>query len=96
MNKTAFKFNMNETVKVRLKQSGHDILRQQHDEIDRQIRSRGGRGLGPLRINIDDDGYTAFQMWDLMQRFGEHMTIGFEPPFHLDVILCGGEPIGEG
>lgn len=90
-----FKFNMNQQIKVRLKQKGLDILKQQHDELDQWIRSRGGKGFNPFAVHIDDDGYTSFQMWDFMQKFGGHMMIGFDPPFHLDVILCGGEPINE-
>ena len=88
--KADFKFNFNDQVKVRLKQKGIDILRQQHDELDRRISSNGGKGIGPFTIRIDDDGYASFQLWDLMRRFGEHMVIGFDPPFYLDVIMCGG------
>jgi hypothetical protein len=90
MEQMHFKFNFNQLVKVRLKQEGIDILRQQHDEFRSKYK---GLRLSPFTINIDDEGYTSFQMWDLMQRFGEYMTLGFDTPFHLDVIICDGEPI---
>lgn len=88
-----FKFNFNQLVKVRLKQEGIDILRQQHDEFRSKYK---GLKLSPFTIDIDDEGYTSFQMWDLMQRFGEYMTLGFDTPFHLDVIMCDGELIEKG
>jgi len=88
-------FNMNGRVRVRLNQKGIDIMRHQHDELNNYIRSRGGKGLRPFSADIDDEGYTSFQMWDLMERFGEHMTLGSEPPFHLEVIICGGDPINK-
>lgn len=94
--RTDIRFNMNDQVKVRLKQRGIDILRQHHDELDKRIRSSGGKGLSPFTLRIDDNGYTTFQMWDLMQKFGEHMVMGFEPPFHPDVIVCDGEIIEQG
>lgn len=93
MSGKTFTFNVNELVKVRLKQRGIDILRQKHDELDNRIRSCGGKGLGPFRVNIDDDGYTAFQMHDLMRTFGNYMVMGCEPPFDLNVIMVGGETI---
>lgn len=84
------KFNLNQIIKVRLKKEGIEVLKNQHEEFYQKYKQ-----LKPLpfTLNIDNEGYTSFQMWDFMQKFGEYMTLGFDKPFHLDVIICDGEVI---
>ncbi len=72
-----FKFNMNNSVKVKLNDIGHAELKRQHDElyndlfIDKEYVKR----------TTDIDGYSSFQMHDLMNRFGHMMRMGHQTPF---------------
>jgi hypothetical protein len=88
-----FRFNINEAVKVRLTERGKTILKKQHDELNNQIRSRGGQGLGEYNPKVDEEGYSTFQMWCLMELLGPYMAIGFDPPFEANIIICNGDPI---
>ncbi len=72
-----FKFNMNNSVKVKLSDIGHSELKRQHDalyadlNIDKEYVKR----------NTDSDGYSSFQMHDLMNTFGHMMVMGHQTPF---------------
>lgn len=72
-----FEFNMNNAVKVQLNDIGRAELKRQHDElyndlnIDREY----------IEKNTDNDGYSSFQMHDLMNTFGHMMVMGRKTPF---------------
>ena len=59
MNKLLFRdTNLNDYIKVKLTEKGINILRKKYGS--------------KFPINIDDEGYTKFQMWDFARIFGEH------------------------
>lgn len=82
------KFNFNDTIKVKLTEVGVSILKQQHDELNGYIQERGGKGLGPYEVKVDEEGYSSFQFWSLIETFGEHVGVTKEQPFQADIILC--------
>ncbi|MEH7503275.1 hypothetical protein V7152_14900 [Neobacillus drentensis] len=86
--KMNYKVNFNEPVKVQLTEAGIYILKQRHEELKRKI---GRPNLEPVDIKIDDEGYSSFQLWSLMNVFGNHMSLGCVPPFKSDIIICNGE-----
>ena len=51
--------NLNDYIKVKLTEKGINILRKMYGS--------------KFPINIDDEGYTKFQMWDFARIFGEHL-----------------------
>ena len=76
-------FNINGYVKVKLNASGLSELNRQGDEL-RELFPKLGVYKPPV---VDSDGYAKFQMHDLMNRLGHLCTLGFEPPFHPDIII---------
>lgn len=87
------KVNINMNVKVKLSNKGIDILRKRHDDLNEHIELRGGKGFGEFKLDQDEDGYTTFQMWNLMNIFGEYMSMGLEIPFDTDIIVTKTRPI---
>ncbi|MDX1475057.1 MAG: hypothetical protein R3309_12860 [Reinekea sp.] len=75
--------NLNQTVKVRLTKTGINIINKQKEELK---NSTGGRYIPP-KIRIDKDGYTHFQLWSLFDTFGNHIFLGCNPPFDLDIVF---------
>lgn len=89
-----FRMNFNNSVKVKLTGFGTDVLRQRHAEFDRYLREEKGlQGLGPFTVSVDDEGYTEYQIWDLMQTFGIYMAPAAPEPFESEMIFLKGEPI---
>lgn len=88
-----FKVNANMHVKVKLTDFGISILENQHNELNKEIKMRGGKGLGAFHLQLDKDGYYCTQIWMLMSKFGHVMSMTNEIPFHLDIIIENGEPI---
>ena len=81
-------FNMNQTVKVKLRGEGMDIMREINKELSERLKSVGVvQGLSDYEPNLDDQGYVNFQLWTFMEIFGKHIGFGKEQPFELDVIF---------
>lgn len=72
-----FKFNMNNSVKVQLNDIGRAELKRQHDELYNDI----GIDKEYIERSADSDGYSSFQMHDLMNTFGHMMVMGHQTPF---------------
>ena len=88
--KTEVKINLNDLVKVKLTVLGIKKY------IDYMNSPNEGRTHNPVIKpkncvpTIDEDGYTTFQLWQLFNIYGEHMTMGCEPMFlPLDIIKVG-------
>jgi hypothetical protein len=88
-----FKVNINESVKVKVNELGKSILINRRKELNERIESRGGKGLGEFQLKTDDEGYTTFQLWELMNTFGAVLTMGFEVPFETDIIIKNGKQL---
>lgn len=62
-------------------------------EMGKQILQEQGR-----KFTIDEEGYTTFQLWDLMSIFGEDIYMGMRLPhipFEPNIILLDAEEISE-
>lgn len=90
-----FKTNFNDYVKVKLTEHGKNIMRKYHDELNERITNSGGKGFGPYVCITDDEGYSHFQIWQLMQDLGPHMSIAKPEPFEGEMIFLNGELIRE-
>lgn len=88
-----FKVNANMYVKVKLKEFGVSILKEQHEELNRRIEESGGKGFGEFELKVDKDGYYKMPLWSLMNTFGNVMVMGKEIPFDMDIIITNGEPV---
>jgi hypothetical protein len=52
-----------------------------NDDVEVQLTGTGRRILGTHLVAINPttlDGWTKFQMWDLMARFGPYLKQGFQ------------------
>jgi hypothetical protein len=75
-------FNINEYVKIKLTPKGKEILKKQHDAFTTSWEI----GLpSEFKINEDEDGWSEWQLWNLMQVFGEHLFNGAEVPFETTI-----------
>lgn len=72
-------FNLNHSVFVKLTEHGRKIHRQAHADLN---ASCGGR-LGPYSPPLEDnDGWSRWQLWELMHTFGPHVYNGCKAPIH--------------
>ena len=79
MPKTAIPFNVNHYVRVKLTPEGHRLLRKQHDEIyERTLHFHKPDYVPPKE---DEDGWSQWQLHDLMFRLGSHCYNGCHVPF---------------
>lgn len=73
--------NFNDEVKVKLTEHGVSILKAERAQLNARIALYGGTGFGEYEPKVDEDGYTSFQIWDLMQRLGPHIGVSKPEPF---------------
>lgn len=72
------KFNINDNVRVKLTQSGLDALRKDHGKLFKGAFSY-------IEPDIDEEGWTTFQLWELMDRLGSHIVMGCPLPFETEI-----------
>jgi len=77
-------FNINDYVKVKLTNYGLSILEAQHNELHSYFSNQ--QPFEPPKT--DENGYTKFQLWHLMQTFGPHIGASLINPFETDIIIC--------
>jgi hypothetical protein len=72
-------FNVNESVKVKLTDFGREIHYRQWQAIMPHL---------PYRPPTEDeDGWSKWQLWDLMSQFGAHVGLGMRLPFEAAIEL---------
>ena len=78
-------FNINETVKVRLTKYGKELHKQQWEDFWNSV---GRLKEFPYTPPIEDEnGYVQFQMWDLMEKFGNHCGLCKELAFETVILI---------
>lgn len=82
MNTTATKFNVNDYVRVKLKPNGREILRKKHELLNARYPKAKLHYREPLE---DSDGWSKWQLWELMSKFGEHIHLGCDAPFETTI-----------
>lgn len=90
------KFNINDIVKVRLTDKGRDELRAQHEDLQLFVTS-----IRPYEAPKEDEqGYSTWKFWTLLQMFGDVMCGGdeyFEPEIILvDIPILEQQERGDG
>lgn len=74
-------FNINNYVRVKLNDQGRKICKDYHDNLFKNSRMKP-EYTPPAE---DDDGWSKWQMWELMQKFGPHIYLGGEVPFDTQI-----------
>ena len=74
-------FNINDTVKVKLTEHGHDLLCKQHYALWEDVEHNKRPVYNPPKE--DEEGWSTWQLWVLMNAFGAHLYNGASPlPFN--------------
>ncbi len=76
----ALNFNFNEYVRVQLTDHGKALHRKRWDDLF-TAKQREKFKLTYSPPTEDADGWSSFQLWELMQIFGPHISLGYTMPF---------------
>ena len=76
------RFNVNDTVRVKLTPTGKDILRKKFESAHEKMPQVFKEFTLPKE---DKHGFSQWQMWSLFADFGEYIGPGFEPPFETEI-----------
>lgn len=77
-------FNVNDYVHVKLTEVGIDELKRQHAELKEAFPKLGDFTLP----KTDEDGWSKWQMHDLMNRFGGLCRPTMNVPFETNIKIC--------
>lgn len=72
-------FNINEFVRVKLTQKGKLIYSEHQIEIQKDFNKNKIKIDVQLYPEIDEEGFSKFQLWHFMEIFGSYMYCGAEP-----------------
>jgi hypothetical protein len=79
------KFNINDYVRVKLTPEGVEYLRQKHENSLADCHKRGFPGF-PFKTPVTDkDGWSNWQLWDLMSSFGADIGPGRSLLFETEI-----------
>ena len=70
------KFNLNYHVRVKLTDYGKDIYYHQYDKINAECP---GLLLKPSYPEVDENGFSVFQLWRFMELYGPHIYMAARP-----------------
>jgi len=76
------RFNVNDYVRVRLTETGWDIL-----NADLALRRAQFPSAKWSLPKPDTDGWIRYQLWSFMQEFGPHIAMGLKTPFETEIIV---------
>lgn len=79
------KFNINDTIKIKLNEKGKQILQKEYGELNAKLPA-GCKWKFELPKE-DENGYSSWQLWSVMGRFGPHIYLGCEVPFDAEILL---------
>ena len=68
--------NLNEYIKVKLTDKGKEIYKNHYHDIDDEYVPT---------LDVDEEGFCKFQLWEFMQIFGEHFRMGGGSPCETNV-----------
>lgn len=82
-------FNINNHVKVKLTEEGLKILESQYNE--KLIKYPGiDQVIGPFEApQVDEEGYSQFFLFELMEIFGDYVRGSDVMPFEKDIKISG-------
>ena len=66
---------MNSTIKVKLTPFGTDIFYHQFDELNKKVLNSGGSPIRPRMPEIDNKGFSKFQLHHFINLYGDYMTV---------------------
>jgi hypothetical protein len=78
-------FNINDTVKVRLTKFGKELHKKQWEDFWSSINRLHENPYIPPKE--DENGFCEFQMWSLMETFGNHIGLCKEPAFETVILI---------
>ncbi len=84
------RININDFVKVKLNAKGKDIYYHRDDDARKRYVENYGSypdWLQPKFPKEDENGYTKFQLWELMQIYGQYLEMTTEPVIGCEIIL---------
>lgn len=78
---TTMEFNINDKVRVKLTDHGRKVLESDHNKFWKKV----GKEVMYIPPVEDSDGWSSWQLWNLMQELGPHIYIGCEIPFETTI-----------
>lgn len=78
--------NLNDIIKVKLTDAGKDIFYHRFDGFNAICKREM---IKPRYPDVDEDGFTKFQLWHFMDIYGQHMSlIGPTLIEHNNIYIC--------
>ncbi len=77
----AMKFNINHEVKVRLTNVGRNVLKKQDEDMKKKYDFKKFHSMP----QEDEEGWSTWQLWNLMQTFGSELYNGCQVPFETTI-----------
>jgi hypothetical protein len=78
-------FNCNDYVKVRLTDEGRRIHRANYEALVSSMPPLARENVPYIEPKEDADGWSQWQLWELMSQFGPWMRMAYNNPFDMNI-----------
>jgi len=82
-------FNINDQIRVKLTDHGRKIHREQFEELRAFCKKTSEWKYVPPAE--DENGWSSWQLWCLIDLFGAHVGMGCQSPFETNIEFCVSE-----
>lgn len=81
------KFNINNYVRVKLNDRGKEILKREYEKmVADNPRLTQFESFKEFKLpKEDEDGWSKWQLWSLMETFGGYISLGCVVPFETEI-----------
>lgn len=82
-----YQFNLNESIRVRLNDKGYQRLADLHNQYIGTFKQWPYRDAEYFKSRADNEGYTTFQAWVFIEKFGEVTSIGMGQGYSPNILI---------
>jgi len=80
-------FNLNSSIKVRLTDLGYQRLADIYNEMTKKLSLHTYMSASFYKNKADENGYTEFQAWDFIRKFGGVTIHGGPEYYEMDILI---------
>lgn len=86
-------FNVNHKVRIKVTERGREVMCKKIDTLNDFLRTRTGAPLLPYReLKEDAEGWSTWQLWDVIATFGESTGMGMPVCFETTIQFALPDP----
>ena len=78
-------FNINHIIKIKITEHGYECIKKEQEKFELLIGEKLKKNWLLYDHKKDKNGWSEWQLWDLMHTFGNYIYLGCKAPFETNI-----------